>query len=97
MVDNLSSYQTIIHEGWIQYAFDHEYGQTPVIYVGHDKGFTPSPLSGAKTGCEGVYDEKWEELFLLPEMDYWGSDKVWKVKITVELIEEKEVREKHER
>ena len=81
-------------EGWIQYAHDYEYGDTPVIYVGGEKGFASIPHRGARTGCDDLADDKWEELWLVPE--YWGSDKAWRVKITIEILEEKEVEEKED-
>lgn len=79
-------------EGWIQYASDCEYGDTPVIYVGGEKGFASIPYRGAETRCEYLADDKWEELWLVPE--YYGSDKVWRVKITIEILEEKTIEEK---
>ena len=88
-----SSYPTIkTFEGWIQYAGDYEYGDTPVIYVGEEKGFASIPYRGAETGCEVLNDNKWKELWLVPE--YYGSDKAWRVKITVEVLEERKIKEK---
>ena len=88
-----TSYPTIkTIEGWVQYASDYEYGDTPVIYIGEKKGFSSIPYRGAKTDCEVLSDDKWEELWLTPE--YYGSDKAWRVKITVEIFEEREIEEK---
>jgi len=90
MAINESSIPTII-EGWFQYASDHEFGPTLIKYIGHEKGFAPHPIQGAETECEFMNDKKWDDVKLLP---HWGSETAWRAKITIEIFEEKELREK---
>ena len=84
-----------IIEGWFQMAEHWEYGPTLVKYIGREKGFTPYPMKGARTCCDHVCDEKWEEVELLPKTDNFDdSCKSWRAKIIIEIYEEREHEEK---